>query len=114
MERADKRVTAYLGLVEGSPAAVAVAFLGEDGVVGIYSVVTLPEYRRRGIGASMTRHAMEEARRAGAVLMSTELGLSVYRQLGYRECGRFDLWAYIPDGSPHRRRAAGHEPPAGG
>jgi ribosomal protein S18 acetylase RimI-like enzyme len=66
----------------------------------VHYVVTLPEYRRRGIGAVMTEFALREARAAGcrsAVLTASALGAGVYRRLGFRETGLVSTYVWSPD-----------------
>jgi len=88
----------YLGRLSGEPAATVYVFLGA-GVAAVHYVVTRPEYRRRGIGAAMTRLARDEARAAGyrvAVLTASDLGLNMYRRLGFTECGRLASYVWHP------------------
>jgi len=65
--------------------------------VGIYHVATLPEFRRRGIGRSVTLAPLLTAKTLGAraaILQATAAGESVYRQLGFRTIctlGRYRL-----------------------
>lgn len=77
----------YLGLVAGEPVATASAFLGA-GVVGLYSIATLPAWQRQGIGAAMTIAALRAAQSHGyqvGILHAEPAGLSLYRRLGFRE-----------------------------
>jgi ribosomal protein S18 acetylase RimI-like enzyme len=88
----------YVGRLDGRPVATVERFAGA-GVVSIQYVVTLPEARRRGIGAAMTRHAMTDARHLGyhvAVLTASPDGVGIYRRLGFREYCRFTRYEWVP------------------
>lgn len=84
----------YVGFLDGHPAGVVTAF--QDGeTIGIYNVATSEEYRRRGIGSALTAHAIREGQTAGskqAVLQSSEMGVSVYRALGFSEEVTIDFY----------------------
>ncbi|MEO6487346.1 MAG: GNAT family N-acetyltransferase, partial [Thermoanaerobaculia bacterium] len=103
---------AYLqrGFGDSSPWTHFVALLGDRIVAissvlvcgelaGVYNVVTLPEVRGRGIGAAVTRAALQYAREGGsriAALQSSEMGLSVYRAIGFQEVCKLVLYDWRP------------------
>jgi len=82
----------FIGYVSGRPVSM-VALVRAEGALGIYSLGTLPEYRRRGYGEAVLRTALAE-RRDGEpiVLESTEAGYPLYRRLGFRDLARFSVY----------------------
>ncbi len=93
---ADHRETtaAFLGRVGGKPVASSVLFTSA-GVAGLYFVGTLPAHRGRGLARAMTVHAMREGRERGyriGTLQATEMGLPVYRRLGFQAYSRFEIY----------------------
>lgn len=90
----------FLGRLNGVPVATSSLFMGA-GVAGIYDVSTLPERRRRGFGAAITRGAMVEARAAGcqtAILHSSALGAGMYRSLGFVDVCGIGQYVWAPEG----------------
>lgn len=87
-------MAAVIASVDGRDAAVAWVVLdGDAGLVGW--VGTLPEYRRRGLGALVTQAVTNEAFDRGAgivVLQASPQGLPVYERLGYRKIGLDRVW----------------------
>ncbi len=88
----------YIGYANGKAVTTAAAVI-TGGVVGLYSVATVPQYRRRGFAEAIMRQVIEqEARSAGiehTVLQATSSGLSLYEAMGYRTVTQFDV--YISD-----------------
>jgi ribosomal protein S18 acetylase RimI-like enzyme len=85
----------YVGYVDGS-AVVTAASVVAAGAVGMYSVATMPQHRRKGYGEDIVRHVLAECGRTTGitrtVLQSTRAGLNLYERLGYRTVTRFGVY----------------------
>lgn len=87
----------YVGYLGETPVGTALLFLGAD-VAGLYSVATVPEARRRGIGQAMTLQPLLDVRAMGyqiGTLNASEMGFGIYARLGFQEycrLGRY-LWS---------------------
>jgi GNAT superfamily N-acetyltransferase len=94
---ADPETTlAYIGRLNDKPVAISLLFLAA-GVAGIYSVATIPEARRKGIGALITQYPLRQARSMGyhfGILQSSEMGLNVYRSLGFQEYCKINVYRW--------------------
>jgi GNAT superfamily N-acetyltransferase len=77
----------WVGSAGGKPICISSSVTGAE-AIGIYSVATLPEYRRFGYGEAITRVALARALEHGAasstILHATPLGLPVYLKMGFR------------------------------
>lgn len=83
----------YVGRAGGEVVSTALGVTLGD-ATGIFNVATPLEHRRRGYGAALTARAVRDGFAAGsafAFLQSSELGLSVYRSLGFREVEDYAL-----------------------
>lgn len=85
----------FVGLAEGKVVSI-VAMVAGAGVMGVYSLATLPEFRRKGYGEALLRKAAAEtAARTGlskVVLQSTEAGYNLYKSMGFRDATRFNVY----------------------
>lgn len=85
----------YVGIAGGKPVAI-VALVATRDALGVYSLSTMPEWRRMGYGEALLRAAvaMEQARTGirRIVLQSTDAGYSLYRRLGFNEVARFSVY----------------------
>ena len=77
------------------------------GVAGLANIAVVPELRGRGLGAAVAAAALSEARDLGievGALSAGELGLPLYRRLGFRTVSRHRTYVR-PRPQPDRRSA---------
>lgn len=70
-----------------------------DGLAGIYGISTIPEQRKRGLGAWVTAGALRAGAETGypvGVLQASVAGAPVYERLGFRRFGSMLLYVRIP------------------
>jgi GNAT superfamily N-acetyltransferase len=89
---ADPRVRLAVGYLAGEPVSAAAA-VRSGRTLGVYAVATVERARRRGIGRAVTWAAIEAGATAWrstiAVLQSSEMGVPVYRSMGFEEVARY-------------------------
>ncbi len=88
----------FHGTVNGEPAGTATIFHWH-GVSCIADISVVPAFRRRGIGAAMTAHAVNASRLLTtdiAYLEASAMGEPVYQRLGFREVVRAHGWLARP------------------
>ncbi len=90
--------SAFLAYYDGNPIASSLV-LYEAGVAGIYNVTTLEEARGKGIGTAITLAPLHEAKKLGyeiAILGSSEMGLNMYKQMGFKEYCTIEWFIWQP------------------
>ncbi len=68
---------------------------------GIYTVGTMPGWRRQGLARMLVEHVLADAQERGArtaSLQSTPMGEPIYRSLGFQPAGRYEEWVSAPVG----------------
>jgi ribosomal protein S18 acetylase RimI-like enzyme len=85
----------FVGFVDGRAVAI-VAIVAAADALGVYSLGTLPAFRRQGYGEALLRAAVSEVgRRTGlsrVVLQSTEAGYALYLRMGFRDATKFTVY----------------------
>jgi ribosomal protein S18 acetylase RimI-like enzyme len=87
--RPDSPMWFYVGYVDNKPVCTGEGTVSH-GVVGLYNICTMPEFRQRGYGSAMTLQPLMDARAANcrtAILQATEQGARVYSRLGFETFG---------------------------
>jgi ribosomal protein S18 acetylase RimI-like enzyme len=95
----DSPLWVYVGYLGDTPVASAELSVG-GGVAGLYNIVTLEAYRRRGIGSAMTLRPLLDARDASqhiGVLQAAAAGVNMYTRLGFETFG--EITEYKPASS---------------
>jgi GNAT superfamily N-acetyltransferase len=89
---ADPRVIVAVGYLDAEPVSSAAA-IRSGSTIGIYAVGTREKARRRGIGRAVTWAAISAGVEAWtgtiAVLQSSEMGVPVYRSMGFEAVGGY-------------------------
>jgi ribosomal protein S18 acetylase RimI-like enzyme len=85
----------WVGYVDGEP-VVSTACVVAAGVAGIYSVGTMPAWRRRGYAERLMRTVLHEVSLETGVertiLQATTEGFRVYQRMGYRRVTQFSIF----------------------
>ena len=85
----------WVGYAGPKPVATAATVRG-SGVLGVYNVATLPQFRKIGYAEALMRQCLaREATENGTVplvLQSTASGLSLYERMGFEAVTRFRVW----------------------
>jgi ribosomal protein S18 acetylase RimI-like enzyme len=85
----------FVGYVEGKAVSI-IALVEAADVIGVYSLATVPGFRRRGYAEAMLRATVGRisARTGSArvVLQSTEAGYALYKRMGFADVTRFTVY----------------------
>lgn len=75
----------FAGFVDGKPVAICLVTEVSDDIAEVKNLAVLPEYRRRGVGRAMLRHAEKTAGVRKIILGTGETPstLRFYRSCGY-------------------------------
>jgi len=94
----SERYIRFIGYANNLPVATSALYL--DGqVAGIYVVATAPEARKRGFATAITLAALEKAHALGyhvGTLQASQMGVNVYRQMGFQEYSQVDMYVFMP------------------
>lgn len=97
-EDSDANSWGYLGRIDGQAIATSGVVLAGGGAL-IVNVVTMPDVRGRGVGATMTHRPLLEVREKGyriGTLEASEMGRPVYKRLGFEEYCRMKEYVWTP------------------
>lgn len=92
------RCRLYLARLGGEAVGTALMWC-DAGVAGLHLVGVPESWRRRGIAARVTAHALREGAALGykvATLKASPLGENIYRRLGFQDYSRLILYSLAP------------------
>lgn len=85
----------WIGYVRGEPVTIC-ATVVSCGVIGLYTVGTMPNYRKRGYSELMMRYVLAETQAQTGVgsfiLQATPAGYPMYHKLGFRKATQFSIY----------------------
>jgi GNAT superfamily N-acetyltransferase len=90
----------YIAIFQEQPVAIA-SVLYYGGIAGIFNIATLPDYRGQGIGTAITLVPLMDAKKKDyeiAWLESSEMGVNLYKRIGFQEYCKFFRCIYTPEG----------------
>ncbi len=88
----------FTGIVYGEAVATSAIFMGSE-AAGLDNVTTVPDWRKKGVGAFMVAHAFKFSQSLGyniGVLQASDMGYNLYRKLGFKKYYEFKefIWKY--------------------
>ncbi len=88
LEPGDVRGETFVAEVDGAPAGVASLVRTGDKIAGIYSVATLPAFRRRGAATALSLRCIEAFRQTGDEVLTLQVfhgsdAQRLYERLGF-------------------------------
>ena len=89
----------YVGYLNGKPVSCSLLLM-TSGVTGLFCVATIPEARRKGIGALISLAPLKEARERGyrvGVVHSSKMGYGVYRKIGFEDYCKIGMYRLSSD-----------------
>jgi ribosomal protein S18 acetylase RimI-like enzyme len=92
---ADPDIRLFVGRLDGRPVGTSIAIRSRE-ASGVYNVGTLPDARRRGVGAALTWACVEAGRASGydtIVLQASVMGLPMYSDMGFRTVAPYVVFA---------------------
>ena len=85
----------WIGYVRGEPVTTCATVIA-SGVIGIYTVGTMPHFRKRGYSELMMRYVLAETQAqtgiGSYILQATPAGYSMYHKLGFRKATQFSIF----------------------
>ena len=85
----------FVGYYKNRPQCTGLLFI-EGGVAGLYWISTAPDCRKKGYGFSLTTYMLKHIKKRGlktAVLESSEMGINLYRKIGFEELNKVYLYS---------------------
>jgi predicted GNAT family acetyltransferase len=99
LSAAEPAMRMYWVDVDGKAVAVTRSLRPRPTATWMHDVLTLPEYRRRGIATALMKHVLSEDARLGSehnVLLASQAGSKLYPLLGYQQPAVLQIYMPLP------------------
>ena len=88
----------FTGFIKGEAIATSAIFMGSE-AAGLDNITTVPDWRNKGVGASMATYALRFSQSLGyniGVLQASDMGYNLYCKLGFKKYYEFKeyIWKY--------------------
>ena len=96
LEKGSTSIRLYLGFYKEIPCTASM-IIYHGTITSLHFIGTLPEYRKKGLGYAITHKSLLDASHNGiiqAILLSSTMGQSLYKQLGFQEYAQYYMYKY--------------------
>lgn len=98
LEKGSPSIKLYIGFYKEIPCAAGM-IIYHNTIATLHVIGTLPEYRKKGLGYAITHKSLLDASHNGiiqAILLSSTMAQSLYKQLGFQEYTQYYMYLYKP------------------
>lgn len=86
----------WVGYFNGQPVVTCAAVVTAGECIGLYTIGTIPMFRRKGYAEILMRHVLREVSAqtgiTASILQSTPSGYPMYHKMGYRQATQFSIY----------------------
>jgi GNAT superfamily N-acetyltransferase len=92
----NEKYKMFVGYMNNEPAAICCSIVSDEDFGGIYDVVTIPKFQRKGLGTYMTSVAIKNLINIGCRVVGMQAsddGRHVYQKMGFESFGPFKVYS---------------------
>lgn len=92
-----QEIKLYIGYYQNQPITCCMAVYYNNNIVHLDCIGTLPQYRRKGLGAMITYKALIDAQSRNytqAILLASDMGKPMYEKIGFKQYALYKQYTY--------------------